>query len=130
MRNHPLECQAYLVQKKKQGRIKKTKFGQRCAMKHSEKNAQRERAPWLLVTSLGRDSANTRQVIHLYKTRMQIEEAFRDIKNSRWGFSFNEARGTTTYRYENLLLIAQLAHFAVWLIGHGIWNNTILNSTG
>lgn len=117
VRKQPLACHAYLIKKKKQGRVKKTKFGQRCAMKHSEKNAHRERTPWLIVTSLDRNIVNTRRVINLYKMRMQIEEAFRDIKNSRWGFSLNEARCTTTYRYENLLLIAQLAHFAVWLIG-------------
>jgi len=118
VRNHPLTCQAYLLRKKEKGRIKKTKLGQSCASRHSEKNAHRERNPWLLVTSLAPRLANTQQVIHLYTTRMQIEEAFRDIKNSRWGFSLNEARCTATYRYENLLLIAQLATFAVWLIGH------------
>ncbi len=48
---------------------------------------------------------------------MQIEEGFRDVKNSRWGLSLNEARCSTTYRYENLLLIAQLAIIAIWLIG-------------
>jgi len=118
VRNKPLACQAYLLRKKKQGRIKKTKLGQSCASGQSEKNARRERSPWLLVTSIDNNFANTQQVIHLYTTRMQIEEAFRDIKNSRWGFSFNEARCSKTYRYENLLMIAQLASLAVWLIGH------------
>ena len=73
--------------------------------------------PWLVVTSLGKAYANKQQVLGLYKTRMQIEEGFRDVKNSRWGFAFNEARCTTTYRYENLLLVAHLATVAVWLIG-------------
>ena len=86
-------------------------------MKHSEKNAHRERSPWLIVTSLDNKYANTRQILNLYKTRMQIEEGFRDIKNSRWGLAFNEARCSTTYRYENLLLVAHLATFAVWMIG-------------
>lgn len=117
VRKNPLTCHAYLLKKKKQGRIKKTVFGERCAMKHSEKNAQRERTPWLIVTSLDKAYANTQQVINLYKTRMQIEEGFRDIKNSRWGLAFNEARCTSTYRYENLLLVAHLATFAVWMIG-------------
>ena len=117
VRNHPLACQSYLLRKKKQGRIKKTKLGQSCASRQSEKNAHRERSPWLLVTSLSNKLANTQQIIYLYTTRMQIEESFRDIKNSRWGFSFNEARSTATYRYENLLLIAQLATLAVWMIG-------------
>ena len=117
VRKNPLTCHAYLLKKKKQGRIKKTVFGERCAMKHSEKNAHRERTPWLIVTSLATSYANSQQIIHLYKTRMQIEEGFRDIKNSRWGLAFNEARCTTTYRYENLLLVAHLATLAVWMIG-------------
>lgn len=117
VRNHPFDCHAYLIKKKKKGRLKKTVFGHRCIRKHSEKNAQRERTPWLLATSLDRRQINTQHVIRLYQTRMQIEEEFRDLKNSRWGFSLNEARCSTTYRYENLLLIAQLATFAVWLIG-------------
>lgn len=117
VRKHPLRCHAYLVRKKKQGRVKKTVFGERCRMKHSEKNAHRERSPWLVVTSLGHGYANTQQIFNLYKIRMQIEEGFRDIKNSRWGFAFNEARCHSTYRYENLLLVAHLATISVWLIG-------------
>lgn len=42
VRNQPLPCHTYLLRKKKQGRIKKTVFGQRCEMKHSEKNAHRD----------------------------------------------------------------------------------------
>jgi len=117
VRQRALTCHAYLIKKKKKGRIKKTVFGQRCAMKHSEKNAQRERSPWLIVTSLDNTTVNTQRVMQLYKTRMQIEEGFRDIKNSRWGLAFNEARCSATYRYENLLLVAHLASVAVWMIG-------------
>jgi hypothetical protein len=116
-RKNPLTCHAYLLKKQKKGRVKKTVFGQRCAMKHSEKNAHRERTPWLIVTSLDKTYANSKQIINLYKTRMQIEEGFRDIKNSRWGLAFSEARCTSTYRYENLLLVAHLATFVVWMIG-------------
>jgi hypothetical protein len=117
VRNQPLPCHTYLLRKKKQGRIKKTVFGQRCEMKHSEKNAHRERTPWLIATSLEGGSKITKRVINLYKTRMQIEEAFRDMKNSRWGFSLGEARAYSTIRYNNLLLIGSLATFCIWLIG-------------
>ena len=117
VRQRPLTCQAYLLKKKKQGRVKKTKLGQTCSSAQSEKSAHRERNPWLLVTSLDTNIANTKQVFRLYTVRMQIEEAFLDIKNSRWGFSFNEARCTTRYRYENILLIGQLATMSVWLVG-------------
>ena len=117
VKRNPLACHAYLVQKKKQNRVKKTVFGKRCEMKHSESNAKRERTPWLIVTSLTGGAAITKRVMNLYKTRMQIEEGFRDIKNSRWGFSLDEARVSTTYRYENLLLVGALVTFAVWLTG-------------
>ena len=116
-RNSPLACHAYLVKKKKQGRVKKTVFGDRCAMKHSEKNAERERTPWLIVTSLDGGAKITKRIMNLYQSRMQIEEGFRDFKNSRWGFSLDEARVSATYRYENLLLVGALATLAIWLIG-------------
>lgn len=116
-RANPLSCHAYLMKKKKQGRVKKTVFGKRCLMKHSEKNAHRERTPWLIVTSLTGGASITKRVMQLYTTRMQIEEAFRDMKNSRWGFSLDEARVSSTARYDNLLLIGSLAHFTVWLTG-------------
>lgn len=116
-RNTPLACHAYLVKKKKQDRVNKTVFGERRTSKYSEKNAQRERTPWLIVTSLEGGAKMTKRVMNLYKTRMQIEEGFRDFKNSRWGFSLDEARVSATYRYENLLLIGALATFTVWLIG-------------
>jgi len=117
LRNNSLRCHAYLLKNSKQGCIKKTVFGERCAMKYSERNVHRERTTWLLVASLDKRYANISQIFHLYKTRTKIEEGFRDIKISRWGFAVNEARRTTTCRYENLLLVAHLTTFAVWLIG-------------
>jgi len=117
VKRNPTPCHAYLLKKKKQGRIKKNVYGQRSAMSYSERVAQRQRTPWFIVTSLEGGSANTKRVINLYKTRMQIEESFRDIKNSRWGFSLDEARVSTKFRYENLLLVGVLATFAVWLTG-------------
>jgi len=117
VKRNPLACHAYLLKKKKQGRVKKTVFGKRCKRKHSKENAHRERTPWLIVTSLTGGKAITKRVINLYKTRMQIEEGFRDIKNSRWGFSLDEAKVSTKFRYENLLLVGVLATFAVWLTG-------------
>jgi len=117
VRCNPLACHAYLMKKKKQGRIKKTVYGKRCEMAHSVKSAKRERTPWLIVTSLEGGTTITKRVMNLYKTRMQIEEGFRDIKNSRWGFSLDEAKISTASRYENLLLVGVLATFAVWLTG-------------
>jgi len=117
VKRNPTPCHAYLMKKKKQGRIKKNVYGKRSAMSYSEKVAQRQRTPWFIVTSLEGGASMTKRIINLYKSRMQIEESFRDIKNSRWGFSLDEARVSTKFRYENLLLVGVLATFAVWLTG-------------
>lgn len=116
-RANPLRCHAYTLKRKPVGRIKKTKFGTKSAMKHSLKNAHRERTPWVLVTSLKGGKAITKGVIRLYKARMQIEEAFRDLKNHRYGFSFRDCMSHQLHRLENLLLIGALATLAAWLVG-------------
>lgn len=97
--------------------MKRTLFGARCQLKQSEKIAKRSRAPWLLVTSLEGGYTLARRIINLYKTRMQIEESFRDMMSSRWGLSLDEARGSSVRRYENLLLIGMLATLLLWLSG-------------
>jgi hypothetical protein len=116
-RANPLLCHAYTLKRKPAGRLKKTRFGKKSAMQHSLKNAHRERTPWLLVTSLEGGKSITKSVIRLYKTRMQIEEAFRDLKNHRFGFSFRDSMTHIRYRLENLLLIGALATFAAWMVG-------------
>ena len=117
VRRTPLRCSAYLLRRNAKGHVKKTCFGTKCQMKHSLKNAKRERTPWLLVTSLPGGEQITQQVIHLYRSRMQIEEAFRDTKNHRWGYTLDDSRTTMAYRFENLLLIGLLATWVTWLIG-------------
>lgn len=116
-RANPLRCHAYTLKRKPAGRVKKTRFGKKSAMKHSLKNAHRERTPWLLVTSMEGGKAITKSVIRLYQSRMQIEEAFRDLKNHRFGFGFRDCMTRIRYRLENLLLIGALATFVAWLVG-------------
>lgn len=116
-RSNPLRCHAYTLKRTPAGRMKKTRFGRKSVMKHSLKNAHRERTPWLLVTSLEGGSSINHSVIRLYQSRMQIEESFRDLKNHRYGFSFRDCLTRKRYRLENLLLISALAAFAAWLVG-------------
>jgi hypothetical protein len=52
-----------------------------------------------------------------YSRRMQIEVAFRDLKNHRWGFALRYARTKNAKRLEIVLLIALLATFVLWLMG-------------
>lgn len=117
VRSEPFTSHLYVYKQAKQGRHKITKRGQRARSRHSKKNAQREDSPWLLVSSLGQDAMSAKQVIQLYRTRMQIEEAFRDIKNQRTGFALTQTRSRSPERLANLLLVGMLATLVVWLMG-------------
>lgn len=116
-RKQPLQCHLHLLKKKAAGRHGKTANGRRAKRKASEDHVKRETAPWLIVTSLDPQSYDAKHVMALYRTRMQIELAFRDIKNTRAGFALRETRSRTHARLANLLLVGMLAHFCLWLVG-------------
>jgi hypothetical protein len=113
-RTNPLPCHFYLFKSKKRGRVKQTVNGNRCRSTHSKKNAARQNEPWLLASSL---DIPAKKLIQLYRKRMQIEENFRDMKNTRWGFCLRETRTKNAHRLSILVLIGTLAHLAVWLVG-------------
>jgi hypothetical protein len=117
VRSHPFRCHLYRYKHRARGRHQWTQQGLRARSQHSKKNALREQLPWLLVTSLPHAHGAARQIIQLYRTRMQIEEAFRDIKNQRTGFSLTDTRTRSPQRLANLLLIGMLATLVVWMLG-------------
>ena len=117
VRSNPLTCHLYHYHRPRRGRHKITQYGRKARSKHSRKNAQREASPWILASSLGPEEATATQVIQRYRTRMQIEEGFRDIKNQRTGFSLTETRSRSLERLSNLLLVGMLATWVVWLMG-------------
>ncbi len=106
-----------LVKQKAKGRHRYNKDGSRTTRGQSEKIAQREKEPWLLTTSLQGSQDEAQQIVAYYKTRMQIEESFRDIKSHRVGFSVSESLTRNQARLEILLLIGALATFFTWLMG-------------
>ena len=71
---------------------------------------------WVLVSSLFGYGVD-KKVIAIYKKRMQIEESFRDLKSSRYGFGFEYSYSKYIARIEILLLIAMLASTIAWLVG-------------
>lgn len=79
--------------------------------KYYRKNAHE---PLLLATSL---ELSAKRVVQLYKTRMQIEQSFRDVKNHRWGWSLRHCGTRRHRRAELLLLVAALAALAQHLVG-------------
>jgi len=98
------------------GRVNKNKLGLRRGSKDSGNQARAAKEPWILMTSLkGRGVA--KKVVTIYKRRMQIEQGFRDLKSSKYGFGFEHAHSWKIERIDNLLLIAMLASMVAWMIG-------------
>ena len=91
----------------------------------SKKHAKRERESWLIVSSLSPKVISARKIMKAYKTRMQIEEAFRDLKNTRNGFSLRHCRSHQLGRLNIALLIAALGMFVLWIIGLAAKNKNL-----
>ena len=98
------------------GRVNKNKLGQRRQSTDSKNNAKSAKEPWVLLTSLEGYSV-AKRVVKIYQCRMQIEEGFRDLKSSKYGFGFEQAHSYKIERIENLLLIAMLASLIAWVVG-------------
>jgi hypothetical protein len=123
-KTRPLWTEFYLYKGKAKGRVKRTRMGERCRSAQSNKHAAREREPWLLVSNLPDSSHTAKRVVNTFRTRMQIEESFRDLKSPRHGFALRENLGRGLQRTANLLLIAALGVLATWLMGlHGYARN-------
>jgi len=117
VRSNPFICRLCLVKHPKRHRISQSVFGQPVRSNQSLKQARAQREPWLLATSTSLASRTPHQIVNLYATRMQIEEAFRDLKCTRYGLGFELNFSHTRERLAALLLIAALAFYALWLIG-------------
>ena len=87
----------------------------RCSV--SLKHAKRGREPWLIFSSLSPTQYTAKQVTNLYAQRMQIEESFRDLKNTSNGLSLRHCRSYQKGRLNIALLIAAITHFLLWLVG-------------
>lgn len=115
--SNPLSCSLYRYKHTAKGRVSRNLDGSRRASRYSAHKAKVGREPWLLVTSLPAEQSLARRVVNLYAKRMQIEEAFRDLKSHRYGMGFEDSRTRCGERFGVLLLIATLAHLALWLTG-------------
>jgi hypothetical protein len=115
-RNNPLVSNLYLYKGKSKGRSLLNRSGEKRRDTNSMDHRKSAREPWVLASSLSGRSMGKR-VIKIYKKRMQIEEGFRDLKSSRYGFGFENAHTKKRERIKVLLLIAALASFTAWLVG-------------
>lgn len=113
---NPTESYCYLVKGKLKGRKALTKQGKVRRDKDSRAYSRAHREPWLLASSLtGRNAA--KKVERIYSRRMTIEEAFRDLKSSRYGLGLDEGKTRIKKRRDIILLIAMLASLVAWITG-------------
>jgi hypothetical protein len=117
VRTNPLACNLYLVKRRKKHRVDKSVFGKRVHSTESLRQAQGQREPWLLAASPSLAALNEADIVNIYAQRMQIEEAFRDLKCHRYGLGLELHLSRHQQRIAALLLIASLTLLVLWLIG-------------
>ena len=117
VRKHPLLACVTIVRHALKHRHSLTLKKQLRQSKLSKVHAKREREPWLLVYSVSLKNRTPKQIVKIYKTRMQIEEGFRDSKSSTFGLGVCALGRIGAARRAILLLIAALSIFLLWIVG-------------
>jgi len=117
VRNQPLSAFIVLVRQSKKQRKSLTFKGKKRQSKSNNVHVRREQDPWVLVASLSLQERTPKQIVRLYKTRMQIEEGFRDCKSVHYGLCLSQNRRMNQHRRAILCLIAACTIFVLWCIG-------------
>jgi len=117
VRRHPLVAWIVLIRLAKKRRQALTYQGNKRQSFSDKIHIKRANEPWLLVASLSLQNRKPKQIVKLYKTRMQIEEGFRDCKSVHYGLSLSQNRRMNIYRRTVLCLLATCALFVLWCIG-------------
>ena len=117
VRSNPLLAFTVLVRQPKKRRQALTFKGQQRQSKRDKVHANRGKEPWVLVASLSLQTRMPKQIVKIYRTRMQIEEGFRDCKAVHYGLGLSQKRRMNHYRRSVLCLIAACATFVLWCIG-------------
>jgi len=116
-KEHEYKTTLYRYKGKPLGRKNKTKRGSVKQTNQSKKHAKANKEPWLLVSSLPITTYSAKKIVKIYSVRMQIEEGFRDLKSTKYGFGFEHVNTRHIYRLNIFFLIAMLAAFLAWVTG-------------
>jgi hypothetical protein len=125
VRSNPLTGQLVTFFRLPKGRKQLTVQKRQAKSGYSRKQAKREKEPWLLVASPSLKAYSSVRVVDYYRTRMQIEEGFRDTKSTHYGLDLARESRIQAERRANLLLIAALTIFALWLVGLSLKGSAI-----
>ncbi len=115
VRSNPMAAVIVLVRLAPKGRRGNNAFGKRSRSKASQQSARAAKEPWLLVASPKLAERPAKQLVKLYRQRMQIEESFRDMKSQHFGEGLERSRSNGVGRFRVLVLIASLNE---WGEGH------------
>lgn len=77
--------------------------------------AKKMKEAWCLASNLS--AAKASEIVNLYGRRFTIEEAYRDIKNARFGFGLTATRIGRPDRRDRLILLGVLAQSLLTLLG-------------
>lgn len=116
-KSHPFDCTLVLVRNKNKGRHALNAHGRRKTSKCSLEHSASGKEPWLLATSLPPHRNLAKQVVSIYRQRMQIEEGFRDLKSTRFGLGFEQNKTGKKNRLTILVLLTTLASIVAILLG-------------
>ena len=124
-KTNSIVCDFYMLKEIKKHRVRANLRGKKIQCSVSKKHAKRGREPLLIATSLNRENYSPSQLIKIYKKRMQIEEAFRDIKNTKNGFNLRHCRSFNLERLNVALLIGNIAMLLLWILGLAAKNKKV-----
>jgi hypothetical protein len=117
----PIETFLYLIKLPRKERIRLNKYKKKGQSKKDHVYSKSANEPWLLASSLSNTASF--EPFTIYYKRMQIEQNFRDLKSSQYGFSFEHAYSKSIERIQILLMIAMLATLIAYLTGFVAENN-------
>lgn len=80
------------------------------------KHSKSAKEPWILASNLPKEY-KTAHILNYYKKRMQIEESFRDVKNTRYGLGARQANTTCIHRWGVKMLLSAIVQIVCWIIG-------------
>lgn len=113
----PYFCHLALYKEKPKGRHSLNQDGSPKASKTSLTAARGAKEPWLLISSLPKNSSFAKKSVKIYQTRMQIEESFRDMKSTKFGLGFEHNHTKKLARMTLLVLLTTLAAMVLILLG-------------
>lgn len=116
---NPLTTSFYVVKKKIKGRKKRNRDGKIATDRDSKEYSRGHRETWILVSSIPANSSLiAKRIVNIYSHRMTIEEGFRDLKSSQYGFGMEQNKTLKRARLIVWLMLAAVASLLAWIMGY------------